>query len=96
MPLKTREELSALASIRKLTVHDKLVSVGDDVTAVFFVFRGECTAKATRKQKGRREYEQRYGPGHVVGWCAILKNMIEGTVAGKEEGGNDVETCTAI
>lgn len=92
MPRKTVEELSALASIRKLALRDKLASAGDDVTTVFFVFRGECTTKATRNLKGRGEDKQRYGPGHVVGWCAITK-MVEGATGG---GGHAIDMLKEI
>lgn len=48
-------------------MHEVLVSAGEEVKAVFFVSRGECITKAKR-QKGRSQSEQRFGPGHVVGW----------------------------
>lgn len=66
MSRETLSELSSLATFRKVIMHEKLASQGDDVTAVFFVFRGECITREPT-QDGKVE-EQRYGPGHIVGW----------------------------
>lgn len=66
MSMSTLAELSSLATFRKLTMHEKLAVEGDSAAAVFFVFRGECTAEVSAK--GETGKGQRYGPGHIVGW----------------------------
>ena len=66
LPSDTSLELSLIANIRKINMHEKLASEGDGVTSVFFVFRGECLAKSTA-QRGEKK-ERRFGPGEIVGW----------------------------
>lgn len=66
MPSDTCLELSLIAKIRKINMHQTIASEGDCVTSVFFVFRGECLAKS-RAQRGEKK-ERRFGPGEIIGW----------------------------
>lgn len=67
MPSDASSELSLIAKIRKINMHQKIVAEGDGVTSVFFVFRGECLAKSSSTQRGETK-ERRFGPGEIVGW----------------------------
>ncbi|CAM9939088.1 unnamed protein product [Laminaria digitata] len=67
MPSDTSSELSLIAKIRKINMHQKIAAEGDGVTSVFFVFRGECLAKSSSTQRGETK-ERRFGPGEIVGW----------------------------
>lgn len=83
LPRETFCEIALLATFRTIKMHEHLAVAGEDVTAVFFVFRGECAAsrpdkrqqkrqtqqKQRRANRGRSEAQrQRYGPGHIIGW----------------------------
>jgi len=74
-------EIAALATIRTIKMHAKLAEAGDEVSNVFFVFRGECISRTGKREeheqqqqqqhhpkRGGAETQQRYGPGHIIGW----------------------------
>lgn len=66
-------EIATLVTFRTIKMHEKLADAGDDVSAVFFVFRGECVSQNSKQPKqrakrGQEARQQRYGPGHIVGW----------------------------
>ncbi len=76
-------EIAALATIRTIKMHAKLAEVGDEVSTVFFVFRGECISRTGKREEHEQqqqqqqqqhpkrtgaEAQQRYGPGHIIGW----------------------------
>lgn len=55
--------------MQTLTMHQTLATAGDNISSVYFVFRGECIAtRIKRKLKVRPGSGKRYGPGDVVGW----------------------------
>ncbi|CAM9769700.1 unnamed protein product [Ectocarpus sp. 12 AP-2014] len=59
-------------------MNQKLAEDGDEVSTVFFVVRGECVSKSSKRLhqqpgKGSEEEEaQRYGPGDIVGWPYLM------------------------
>lgn len=71
LPREAYSEIASMATFRTIKMNEKLAAAGDDVSAAFFVFRGECVSKPSKKHHQdakRREETQRYGPGHIVGW----------------------------
>lgn len=76
-------EIASLATFRTIKMNEKLAAVGDDVSNVFFVFRGECISKSSKKHqhaKRRGVQTQRYGPGHIVGWCVFAPDRRSSTI----------------
>ncbi|CAM9155987.1 unnamed protein product, partial [Hapterophycus canaliculatus] len=89
LPREAISEIALLATFRTIKMHEQLAVAGEEVTAVFFVFRGECAAarsdkrqqkhqierKQRKANKGRSEVQQqRYGPGHIIGWPYLMAN----------------------
>ncbi|CAN0309387.1 unnamed protein product, partial [Pylaiella littoralis] len=75
LPREAYSEIASMATFRTIKMNEKLAAAGDDVSAAFFVFRGECVSKPSKKHHQdakRREETQRYGPGHIVGWQYIM------------------------
>ena len=69
-------EIATLATFCTIKMNAKLAEAGDNVSTVFFVFRGECVSKTSKHhqqqqqqaKRGQQARQQRYGPGHIIGW----------------------------
>ncbi|CAN0562899.1 unnamed protein product, partial [Ectocarpus sp. 12 AP-2014] len=78
LPRGVCSEIASLATFRTIKMNQKLAEDGDEVSTVFFVVRGECVSKSSKRLhqqpgKGNEEEEaQRYGPGDIVGWPYLM------------------------
>ncbi|CAM9105994.1 unnamed protein product [Scytosiphon promiscuus] len=88
LPREAFSEIAQLATFRTIKMHEHLAVAGEDVVAVFFVFRGECATSVSGKRQQRKKVQQkrkantrrpeaeqqRYGPGHIIGWPYLMPN----------------------